>query len=61
MGKGLANFHWAYALKAEDNVASVLRFRMASEALTRARELRPDQAGLQDILDQCSIELAGGA
>jgi len=59
MGKGLANFEWATALKADGNSAAALRFRLAAEPLAKALALRPDQAGLKDLLEQCHKELEG--
>ncbi len=57
MGKGIANFQWANALKAEGNPAAGLRYQMAAESLAKALELRPEAPGVEEILNQCRTEL----
>lgn len=57
MGKGLANFQWATELKTEGNSAAILRFKIAKDALERARSLRPDAPGVGEILAECDKEI----
>jgi tetratricopeptide (TPR) repeat protein len=57
MGKGLANFHWATELKLAGNSASILRFRIAKDALDRALALRPEAPGVSDVIAECQNEI----
>ncbi|MFN8010792.1 MAG: hypothetical protein U0P81_05250 [Holophagaceae bacterium] len=59
-GKGIANFRWGEALKAEGNAAATLRFRMAKEAVEAALKVNPGTPGLADVLDLCRKALGEG-
>jgi tetratricopeptide (TPR) repeat protein len=58
MGKGLANFNWAASLKEQGNAAARVRYKIASEALAAALALRPSEAYLQEVIDECRKELS---
>jgi hypothetical protein len=59
-GKGLANVRWAQTLKAEDNAAAVLRFRIGAEAMEEAQRLDPGNANVEAVLAICALALGTG-
>ncbi|MBK8727786.1 MAG: hypothetical protein IPL96_17540 [Holophagaceae bacterium] len=59
-GKGLANVRWAQTLKAEDNGAARLRFRIGREAMQEALCLDPGNPNVAQVLALCAKELGEG-
>lgn len=56
-GKGLANVRWAQTLKAEDNAAARLRFRIGQEAMQEALRVDPANESVAMVLSYCAKEL----
>lgn len=59
-GKGIANFRWGEALKAEGNAASVFRFRLARDFVEQGLAIKPSTPGLADVLAMCKHALGEG-